>query len=151
MPFADRLMTMTPDWLLASAPPISNLPLGGGGAGAPAGGQPAAGGSAPTGPGSLGMLMPMLLAFFLFMIVMQIFAGRKQRKQRAEMMSLLRKHDKVRMIGGIIGTIAEIHDDEVVIKVDEATNTRIRFAKDAVQTVITAAPGSHTSEPEAVG
>jgi preprotein translocase subunit YajC len=49
------------------------------------------------------------------------------------MMASLKKQDKVQMIGGEIGTIAELTDDEVVLRVEEG---RIRFARSAVQAVL---------------
>lgn len=152
MALLDRLFVMMPDWMLAGAAPIRGVGSGadGGSSGGNGGLPPAGGNSPPPGAGGLNWLLPMIFLFFLFMIFMQITAGRKQKKQHAAMISGLRKHDKVRMLGGIIGTIAEVHDSEVVIKVDEATNTRIRFSKDAVQSVLKPAAGGVTSEPEKV-
>jgi preprotein translocase subunit YajC len=146
MSLCNELLTLASDWLLAAAPPLSNVPSSGVPAGAPVGGGPA--GGPPPGAGGLNYMMPMMLGFLVLFIVLQVLGGRKQRKQRDEMMAGLRKHDRVRMLGGIIGTIAEIHDSEVVVKVDEATNTRIRFAKDAVQAVIAQGPGGPAGHAE---
>ncbi|MGP1347054.1 MAG: preprotein translocase subunit YajC [Phycisphaerales bacterium] len=150
-----RLMSVVPgEWLVGSAPPLGGLPSGGGGGGgggAGGGAGAGTGGGAPAGGSGLEFLLPLMLGFFLLMIVMQVMSGRKEKKRRAEMMTGLRKHDRVRMLGGIIGTVAEIHDDELVVKVDESTNTRIRFSKDAVQTVLRAAPGGAGGEAEVAG
>lgn len=107
--------------------------------------SPAAGTSAPTSqplpapassPWSGMFPLFMITILFVFMIFMSMMTGRKERKRRVEMISALSTNDRVRMLGGIIGTIAEIKDDEVVVRVDESTNTRIRFAKSAVDQVI---------------
>ena len=51
-----------------------------------------------------------------------------------EMLNSLRKGDKVCTVGGMFGTIAELREDEVTIKVDE--NTRIKFTRAAIQRVV---------------
>ena len=38
-------------------------------------------------------------------------------------------------------TVADVRDDEVIVKVDDATNTRIHFMKSAVQQVLKSAAG----------
>lgn len=48
------------------------------------------------------------------------------------MVQSLEKNDKVRTIGGIIGTVVDIKDDEITLKVDEASNTKIRIASSAI-------------------
>ena len=48
------------------------------------------------------------------------------------MVQTLQKNDKVRTIGGIIGTVVDIRDDEITLKVDESNNTKIKVATSAV-------------------
>ena len=48
----------------------------------------------------------------------------------------VKKGDKVRTIGGILGTVVDIRDDEVVIKVDEATNTKLHLVRSAISKVL---------------
>jgi preprotein translocase subunit YajC len=88
--------------------------------------------------GGLGMLLPMLLitGFLVLMIVMQTFAGRKEKKRRDEMLSSLARNDKVLTSGGIVGSISELHDQEIVLTTDASSNTRIRVVKSAVQSVL---------------
>lgn len=61
---------------------------------------------------------------------------KKEQNQRADMLKSLKKHDKVMTIGGVIGTVMEVRDDEVVLKVDDNSNTRIRFIRSAIQKVL---------------
>lgn len=100
------------------------------------GDEPKEGGNDNGGGGFFGgtMLLPLLLlgAFVLMYLIM----GRSRRKQEAkrrEMLSTLKKGDKVVTIGGIVGTIIEVRDDELTVKVDETNNTRMRFARWAVR------------------
>lgn len=104
-----------------------------GAAGSGAGGAPA--GTAPGG-GGLGMMLPLLFGLMIFMIVTSMMSGRKEKKKRAALMSNLKRRDKVQTVGGVIGTIAEIKNDEIVLKVDHGSNTRIRFARSAIQQVL---------------
>ncbi len=75
-----------------------------------------------------GLLVVMYLLFFL--------PQRRQRKKHNEMLANLKKNDRVQTIGGVIGTVADIRDNEIVVKVDEANNTRMRFARSAIQNVV---------------
>ena len=48
-------------------------------------------------------------------------------------------------IGGVIGTVVELRDDEVTLRVDENTNTRITFSKASVQQILRKANAPGTS------
>ncbi len=90
-----------------------------------------------------------MLGLLVFMMVTSMMSGRKEKKKRAEMMSSLKKRDRVQTVGGIIGTIVELKGDEIVLKVDEGSNTRIRFARTAVQSVVKYGRGEgESAEPE---
>ncbi len=83
-----------------------------------------------------GMAMPIVLLVGL--AGMFWWSGRSRRKresQRQEMLSNLRKGDKFTSIGGVVGTIVEVREDEVIVKVDETNNVRMRFARWAVRGV----------------
>lgn len=72
-----------------------------------------------------------ILYFFVFR------SRRNQDRQRNEMLANLKKGDTVQTIGGIIGKVLEARENEVVVKVDESSNTRIRFARSAIHRVLT--------------
>lgn len=111
------------------------------------GGGAAGGGATSGGGGSLMLLLlPLMLVAMIFLSAM---GGRKEKRRRAEMLGSLARHDRVRTTGGVIGTIMDIREDEVVLKVDEATNTRITFDKGAIQGVIKHAKGAGTAEAAA--
>lgn len=114
---------------------------------APAGQQPAARPPAGFAPEML-FLMVGLMAF---MFIMTAMSGRKEKKRRAELLSSIQRHDRVQTMGGVIGTVVEVHDDEVVLKVDESNNTRIRFTRASVQSVLKKAGESRSeaSQPAA--
>lgn len=76
-------------------------------------------------------LLPLALVFFMLSM-----GGRKEKKKHAKLMAALSKGDKVKTVGGILGTIVEVRDDEVVVKVDENANTRLHFARSAIQAIL---------------
>jgi preprotein translocase subunit YajC len=52
------------------------------------------------------------------------------------MLSQLKRGDRVQTIGGILGTVVEARESEVVLKVDESANTKIRFSRSAIHRVL---------------
>ena len=88
--------------------------------------------SAPANkmPGYGNMLF---LALMFVVMYLLLFRGpQKQKQQHKKMIQTLEKNDKVRTVGGIIGTVVDIRDDEVTLKVDESNNTKIKIAPSAI-------------------
>lgn len=106
---------------------------------APAEAQPGSQAPGPQAAPPKGLLQQPLL-FLLFMMVMMylfVFLGRgKKQKQFDDMLRNLKKNDRVVTIGGILGTVVATKDDEVVLKVDEGTNTKMTFVRKAIQRVL---------------
>ncbi len=81
-----------------------------------------------------------------FVFIMAIFvmlmwwvmgsSQRKEKKKRASMLEALKKGDKVQTIGGVIASVVEVRENDVVLKVDDSSNTRIRFTRGAIQSVL---------------
>ncbi|MCA9299816.1 MAG: preprotein translocase subunit YajC [Phycisphaerales bacterium] len=97
-------------------------------------GTPSGSPGQPTGQqGGADFIFMMLIPLILFMFVMTFMTGRKDKRRRQEMMDSLQKHARVQTTGGVIGSVVEIRDTEVVLRVEEG---RIRFAKAAIQSVL---------------
>jgi len=73
-----------------------------------------------------------IVAIFFVMYFILFREPRKRQKQQQKMVQSLKKNDKVRTVGGVIGTIVDIKGDEIILKVDEANNTKIRVVTSAV-------------------
>lgn len=99
----------------------------------PAGPAPGGGGTAPQGPFGSMQFIYIMVGVMGLMIVMQMLTGRKEKKRRQEMLSSMKKGDRVQTSGGIIGTIQEVYDDEMVLRLEEG---RVRVSRGAVQGVI---------------
>lgn len=76
------------------------------------------------------------IGFIVIMYVFILTNSRKEKRNRAEMLAKLRKGVKIETVGGVLGTVLEVRDNELVVKVDENNNTRMRFARAAVKTVL---------------
>jgi preprotein translocase subunit YajC len=104
--------------------------------------------SQPVGPAPQGLLSSPILLFAMLGLVMYFLMLRpqgKEKKQREAMLSAIKKNDRVVTIGGILGTVISVKDDEITLKVDESSNTKITFTRSAIQRVTSAAP-SETAE-----
>jgi preprotein translocase subunit YajC len=90
-------------------------------------------GQAQRGPAGFGMMQILLLVFLFVFMYFILFRGPKKREQEhRKMIQSLKKNDKVRTIGGIIGVIVDVKDDEITLKVDESNNTKIKVIPSAV-------------------
>jgi len=90
----------------------------------------------PKGIFDSGIIWVLMMMFVVIYFVM-MRPQKKKQQQHKQMLGNLKKSDRVRTIGGIIGTVVDVRDDEVVVKIDEASNTKIRFQRSAIGTVIT--------------
>lgn len=76
---------------------------------------------------------PWILLVLMLVMLFILFRGpRKKQQEHKKMVQSLKKNDKVRTIGGIIGTVVDIKDDEITLKVDESNNTKIKVAPSAI-------------------
>lgn len=81
---------------------------------------------------------PMSLVFLVLLIFMYFSwnSKRKQDRQKQKMIDDMKKGDRVQTIGGILGTVVEVRDGEVLVKVDESNNTKIKFSRSAINRVV---------------
>jgi preprotein translocase subunit YajC len=78
----------------------------------------------------------MIIAIFVLMYFMMVRGPRKKQQQQKQMIQSLKKNDRVQTIGGMLGTIIDVREDEVLVKVDENTNTKIWFVTGAISRVL---------------
>ncbi len=76
------------------------------------------------------MLPMILIMYWFFMLRPQ----QKQEDKNRKMLESLDRNDRVYTVGGMVGTIHSIDRDknEVVLKVDDSNNTKIRFLLSAI-------------------
>ncbi|CAK0766790.1 Sec translocon accessory complex subunit YajC [Azospirillaceae bacterium] len=91
--------------------------------------------SAGASPGAdLMSFVPLVLIFIVFYFLL-IRPQQKRMKDHKEMLTTLRRGDRVVTGGGLIGTVSKIvGDDEVVLELAE--NVKVRAVKSTLQSVL---------------
>ena len=74
----------------------------------------------------------LLVMMFVVIYFMMIRPQRKQAKERDDMIANLKKNDHVLTTGGIFGIVDKVRDKEIVLKIDERSDVRLRVTKTAI-------------------
>ena len=94
-----------------------------------------------TNSGGLGngttMTIIYVVAMFAVLYFLMIRPQQKRQKKTNSMLSSLKKGDKVVTIGGLHGTVLDLDNDTVVIRVNEAT--KMTFDRSAIRSITTSA------------
>jgi preprotein translocase subunit YajC len=96
-----------------------------------------AAGDAAGSSNIISMIWPFVLMFAVFYFLL-IRPQQKKQKQRTSMLNQLKKGDKISTIGGLHGTVVELTDDTVVLRVNDTT--KMTFERSAINTIINSAP-----------
>jgi len=81
--------------------------------------------------GFLPIVFIVLIFYFLVFMPMQ-----KQKKQQAQMLSALEAGNEVLTTGGIVGTIVNVVEDKLILRV-KPDNIKLLVARSAVASVVT--------------
>jgi preprotein translocase subunit YajC len=76
-----------------------------------------------------------IAAIFLVFYFLVIAPANKQRRKTAEMLSTLKKGDKVLTSGGIYGTVQSVEAEVVYLKIAE--NVKVKVARSAITGITT--------------
>ena len=101
--------------------------------------------AAAGGMGSTIIMMVAMLGIFYFMLIRP---ENKRKKEAEQMRSSVRKGDKITTIGGIIGTVVDVKENNIVIETS-ADQVRIEFAKWAISSNETAAENAKAEAKKA--
>ena len=103
--------------------------------------------TAQTSGGLLGML-PMLLIMVGVFYFMLIRPENKRKKEAEQMRSAVKKGDQIVTIGGIVGTVVDVKEKNIVIETG-ADQVRIEFEKWAISSNYTATAAAKEQEKKA--
>ena len=89
------------------------------------------------------------LPFVLIAILFYFLLVRPERRKQAElsaMLKKLKKNDRVLTGSGIFGTVmqASPESDEVLLRIDESNNTRVRMLRSSISRVLSDTDGGDT-------
>ena len=101
--------------------------------------------AAPGGLGSTIVMMVAMLGIFYFMLIRP---ENKRKKEAEQMRSSVRKGDKITTIGGVVGTVVDVKENNIVIETS-ADQVRIEFAKWAISSNETAAENAKAEAKKA--
>ena len=93
----------------------------------------------PSGASGMEVLLRNFVPLFLIIGVFWWWMSRSRRRDRQrfeDMLKSLKRNDRVQTIGGIFGTVVEARGDEVILKVDETNNVKMRFSRSAIKEVL---------------
>jgi preprotein translocase subunit YajC len=95
-----------------------------------------AGGQDPMS-GILSML-PLFIGLYVVFYFLLIRPQRKQQREHRDLLDGLKKNDSVRTNGGIFGKVVsiDVDKDQVVLKVDENQNVRLRVLRSSIAVVL---------------
>jgi preprotein translocase subunit YajC len=91
--------------------------------------------SAPVSPtmallGSpLAMMVPIAILFYFLLVAPQ----NKERKKRQEMLNTIQRGDRVLTRGGLYGTVADIKDQVLILKINE--NNKVEIDRAYIETI----------------
>ncbi len=93
------------------------------------------------GGGASSLLESPFIPFLFIGLLFYFMILRPERRRRSEqsgMLENLKKNDRIVTTGGIYGTVVNVQkgDSDVVIKVDENSNTRLRVVRSSISRVI---------------
>ena len=84
-------------------------------------------------PGPLAMLVPFAMMFVIFYLL--VFRPQsKARKEHAQMVKNLKKHDEVVTSGGLFGTVVNVKPDAITLRIDE--NVRVEVEPSAITRLV---------------
>jgi preprotein translocase subunit YajC len=80
--------------------------------------------------------MIFLVLMFVVLYMVMFRGPKKKQQQQKQMIQSLKKNDRVQTIGGILGTVIEVGENEITIKIDESNNTKMKVLPSSVSKVI---------------
>jgi len=79
--------------------------------------------------------LPLMVIMFAVMYFLIIRPQKQKEKKRKDMISNVRKQDKVVTAGGVHGVVVSVKENEVVVRVDDAKDVKIKIDKSALTSV----------------
>jgi preprotein translocase subunit YajC len=80
--------------------------------------------------------LPFFALIFIVMYMLLFRGPKKKQQEHKKMVASIQKNARVRTIGGILGTVINVKEDEITVKIDESNNTKITIIPGAIAAVL---------------
>ncbi len=79
--------------------------------------------------------LPLMVIMFAVMYFLIIRPQKQKEKKRLEMISNVRKQDRIVTAGGVHGVVVSVKEDEVIVRIDDAKDVKVKVDKSALTSV----------------
>ncbi len=79
--------------------------------------------------------LPLLIIMFAIMYFLIIRPQKQKEKKRLALISNVRKQDKIVTTGGMHGVVTSVKENEVIVRIDDAKDVKIKIDKSAITSV----------------
>lgn len=111
----------------------------------------AAGKQSSPGLGGITSMLPFLVLMFVMMYFLILRPQKKKEKERKALLSRIKKNDRVVTAGGIHGLITSVRENEVILRVDDAKDVKIKVDRSAIVSLLEVShEDEDTEEPKAI-
>ena len=79
--------------------------------------------------------LPLMVIMFAVMYFLIIRPQKQKEKKRQAMITNVRKQDRIVTAGGVHGVVVSVKENEVIVRVDDAKDVKIKVDKSALTSV----------------
>jgi preprotein translocase subunit YajC len=79
--------------------------------------------------------LPLMIIMFAVMYFLIIRPQKQKEKKRKEMIANVRKQDRIVTAGGVHGVVVSVKENEVIVRIDDAKDVKIKIDKSALTSV----------------
>ena len=85
--------------------------------------------------GPMKTFLPLMIIMFAVMYFLIIRPQKQKEKNRLAMIGNVRKQDRIVTAGGVHGVVVTVKENDVIIRVDDAKDVKIKVDKSAITSV----------------
>ena len=79
--------------------------------------------------------LPLMVIMFAVMYFLIIRPQKQKEKKRQEMITNVRKQDKIVTAGGVHGVVVSVKENQVIVRIDDSKDVKIKVDKSALTSV----------------
>jgi preprotein translocase subunit YajC len=79
--------------------------------------------------------LPLMIIMFAVMYFLIIRPQKQKEKKRQQMITNVRKQDRIVTAGGVHGVVVSVKENEVIVRIDDAKDVKIKVDKSALTSV----------------